>query len=164
MIKQIVFLPWILLFAASITYAAQPGETAPSCSVERFNTNSSLNITDLKNKVVYVDFWASWCPPCKMSFPSLNQLHNELKDKGFEVVAINLDEEKDQAAEFLQNNPVGFSVGYDGEGKCPETYQVIAMPSSYIIDKKGIIREVHLGFDEDSPDKIRSAVLSLLSE
>ena len=109
-----------LLFSSSVL-AAKLGEPAPDCMALNLNDKQVLDIANFKGKVVYMDFWASWCPPCKMSFPSLDRLHNEFKDQGFEVVAINLDEEKSDAEEFLQNNPVNFSIGYDGEGKCPSS-------------------------------------------
>ena len=162
--KKIVgFLFGFFIFPSSVL-AVNPGESAPACISTNFHNGQVLDIVSYKGKVVYMDFWASWCPPCKLSFPSLNQLHNELKDEGFEVVAINLDEEKSDAEVFLKHNPVDFSIAYDGEGKCPGAYQVKAMPSSYIIDKQGIVREVHLGFDEDKFKKIRTSILALLKE
>ncbi len=153
-----------MLCFASIAYASQPGDSAPSCQTQNIFDGQHLDINQYKGKVVYVDFWASWCPPCKQSFPSLNLLRNELHAQGFEVLAINLDEEISDALDFLQQNPVNFPIAYDGQGICPEKYAVMAMPSSYIIDKKGIVREVHLGFKNDSIAKIRSTVLALLSE
>ena len=152
-----------LLFSSSLS-AATLGDPAPACTSSSISDKQVLDVANLKGKVVYMDFWASWCPPCKTSFPSLDRLYHEFKDQGFEVVAINLDEEKSDAEEFLQNNPVNFSIGYDGEGKCPRSFDVKAMPTSFIIDKKGIIREIHLGFDQDTPNKIRSTILTLLNE
>ena len=164
MIKQnVAYISFLLLFS-SLAQSAKPGDNVPECSARYIDSNETINISDQHDKVIYVDFWASWCPPCKRSFPSLNHLHKELKEQGFEVVAINLDENKNDALVFLQNNPVDFSVVYDGEGKCPNAFEVMAMPSSFIIDKKGIVREVHLGFNDDSLNKIRATILSLLSE
>jgi len=156
------FLP--LLFSTFEFAAAKPGDIAPVRITEHINNGQTLDIANYKNKVIYVDFWASWCPPCKLSFPSLNKLHNELYKQDFEVIAINLDEDKNDALEFLQHNPVKFTVAYDSEGKCPSGYNVMAMPTSYIIDKQEIVREVHLGFKEDSINKIRKTVLALLAE
>ena len=162
--KKIVgFLFGFFIFPSSVL-AANSGESAPACISTNFYNGQVLDIASYKGKVVYMDFWASWCPPCKLSFPSLNKLHNELKDRGFEVLAINLDEEKSDAEAFLKHTPVNFSIAYDGEGSCPGAYKVMAMPSSYIIDKQGIVREVHLGFDEDKFKKIRTSILALLKE
>ena len=153
----------LFLFSSS-SLATTPGELASTCLSTHFNNSQALDISNYKGKVIYIDFWASWCPPCKLSFPSLNKLHNELKQQGFEVVAVNLDEEKNDAEAFLKHNPVNFTIAYDSEGKCPSAYNVMAMPSSYIIDKQGIIREVHLGFDEDNMINIRTSILALLAE
>jgi len=152
-----------LLFS-SIALAAKPGEPAPTCLSTKLHDGHALDITRFKGKVVYIDFWASWCPPCKLSFPGLNKLHTELNVQGLEIVAINLDEDKNDALEFLEHNAVNFPIAYDEEGVCPANFDVIAMPSSYIIDKQGIVREVHLGFDEDSIKKIRTTILALLAE
>lgn len=154
----------ILLLFSGFATAANSGDDAPVCITEHINTGKKLDISSYKSKVIYLDFWASWCPPCKLSFPHLNNLHNELYKQGFEVIAINLDENKNDAEEFLQQHPVNFTVAYDGAGKCPRGYKVMAMPTSYIIDKEGVVREVHLGFKEDSISKIRKTVLALLSE
>lgn len=155
---------FFLLFYSTIGFTAQKGDSAPDCSAHYIDGKQTLTLAEHQNKVLYLDFWASWCPPCKQSFPSLNRLHNELKNQGFEVVAINLDENKNDALEFLQNTPVDFSVVYDGEGKCPEAFKVMGMPASYIIDKKGIVREVRLGFDEDELQDIKTTILTLLNE
>ena len=160
-----IFSPFFgLVLFSSPVLAITPGEPVPTCFSTNFHNDQALDISSYKGKVIYVDFWASWCPPCKLSFPSLNKLHNELKQQGFEVVAINLDEEKSDAEEFLKHNPVNFSIAYDGEGECPSAYNVMAMPSSFIIDKQGIVREVHLGFDEDNLTNIRTSILALLAE
>lgn len=164
MYKYTLFFILPLLFS-TLAFAAKPGDIAPACITEHINNGQTLDIANYKKKVNYVDFWASWCPPCKLSFPSLNKLHNELYKQDFEVMAINLDEDKnDTALEFLQHNPVKSTVAYAGEGKCPSGYNVMAMPTSYIIDRQGIVREVHLGFKEDSINKIRKTVLALLAE
>jgi len=161
--KTIPFLFSLILFSGS-TFAVSIGEVAPFCLSNNFYNDQALDISSYKGKVIYLDFWASWCPPCKLSFPSLNKLHTELQSQGVEVIAINLDEEKTDAEYFLKQTPVNFYISYDKEGNCPKAYNVMAMPSSYIIDKKGIVREVHLGFDEDNLKDIRSSILTLLSE
>lgn len=161
--KRFIFL-LIQLLISSVVFAAKSGDKAPTCIMELLNSQQTLNLENYKNKVVYLDFWASWCAPCKISFPSLDKLHKEINNQDFYVVAINLDENKNDALEFLKQNPVDFTIGHDAEGKCPLSYDVIAMPTSYIIDKKGIIREVHLGFDKETINTIRTTVITLLAE
>jgi thiol-disulfide isomerase/thioredoxin len=162
--KQLLLALSIAISTALPAWAAKEGEQAPLGSIRDFNSDKQTHLIDLKGKVVYLDFWASWCLPCKLSFPSLNKLYNELNNKGFEVVAVNLDEEKQDAVKFLAENPINFSIGYDAEGLCPSAFGVIAMPSSFIIDKQGKIRKIHLGFKPGDITHIREKVLALLNE
>ena len=162
--KKQFFILFLSIQLISTTCAAEPGDIAPVCNVTDLTTQEPISINNYKGKVIYLDFWASWCPPCKLSFPVLNKLHNELKNKGFEVLAVNLDEEKEDARQFLQANPVDFTIAHDIQKTCPITYEVMAMPSSYIIDRQGVIREIHLGFKENDVTEIRKIILSLLAE
>jgi peroxiredoxin len=162
--KKQFFSLFLGILLTSAISAAEADDIAPACNVTDFTTQEPININDYKGKVIYLDFWASWCPPCKQSFPALNKLHNEFKKRGFEVVAINLDEEKKDASQFLQANPVDFTIAYDAQRICPKAYEVMAMPSSYIIDKQGVIREVHLGFKENDVTEIQNMILTLLAE
>jgi len=164
MIYKFLFILCLYLSFSDLALSESIGQEAPNCHAINMVNQDKLNISNYQNKVVYLDFWASWCPPCKQSFPALNRLHNELKSKGFEVIAINLDEDKEEALSFLQDHPVDFSIFHDAEGKCPEAYAVSAMPSSYIIDKNGVIQKMHLGFHDDSETEIRNIVTALLNE
>ena len=155
---------FLFIAAVSAPWAAGEGDPAPACNIPYFNSDKTFDLNALRGKVVYMDFWASWCPPCKMSFPKLNELHNELKNQGFTVVAVNLDEEEQEAARFLAEHPVEFAVARDAEGTCPTEFEVMAMPSAFIIDKQGRIRKVHLGFKQDDVSEIRETVLALMNE
>jgi len=143
----------LFLFCSSIS-AVEIGDSIPSCN--------RLDLSEYKNKVLLIDFWATWCPPCKQSMPFLNALRNELADKGFEIIAINVDEETEVAQNFLNNYPVDYPVVFDPKGECPLAYDVKAMPSSYFVDKKGKIRYVHFGFRHQDESEIRARVLELL--
>lgn len=136
--KTLLFLVFFLNTNA-IVHAADEGEPAPACNIPHFFKEANIDFSGLKGKVVYMDFWASWCPPCKQSFPDLNELHEELKDQGFSVVAVNLDAQKQDAEDFLAEHPVTFEIAYDATGDCPRNFNVMAMPSAFIIDKKGTI-------------------------
>lgn len=162
--NKLPILALVGLFLAFEVNALEPGKAAPSCPVSANGENSELTLNDYKGKVVYLDFWASWCPPCKESFPLLSGLWKELQDKGLEIVAVNVDEDSQDAAQFLQKHPVPFEIVMDPEGKCPSDYGVMAMPSSYLIDKNGIVRHVHLGFRSGDIGELREKLLALLSE
>ena len=126
-------------------------------------TGSEVSLSDYQGQVVYLDFWASWCTPCRKSLPWADALYQELKDQGFTVLAINLDEEQEMATEFLQEVPLSFPVLYDGTGTVPPQYQVVGMPTSYIVDRDGKLRAVHTGFNPASADQVADAIRTLIA-
>jgi thiol-disulfide isomerase/thioredoxin len=143
---------------------ANVGSQAEPFALTNLNSGELHALSDYKGKVVYLDFWASWCKPCVKSFPVLNEFYHKYKDKGFEVVAINLDEDKNKAVSFLKKIPVEFTVLYDKNAQIAETYQVQAMPSSYFIDKKGVIRLVSRGYFPSDKTKIEKAINLLIKQ
>jgi len=117
----------------------------------------------LRGKVVYVDFWASWCGPCKKSFPFMNAIDSEFRARGLQILAINVDEQPATAQEFLSRYPANFALGADNTGQCPRAFGVKAMPSSYLVDREGVIRYVHLGFRPGHAEQLRQAIEQLLA-
>lgn len=107
---------------------------------------AALDLSAYKGKVVYLDFWASWCTPCLQSFPWMNDLADSYKGRGLVVVAVNVDHERDLAVQFLQQHPADFHVVYDPDGSLAEKYNVEAMPTSVLIGRDGKVRYVHSGF------------------
>ena len=154
----------LLAFGSMTIQAAELNAPAPGCRVQTLTGQSSVDPAAFPGKVVYLDFWASWCIPCAKSFPVLDQWHSDLGGRGFEVIAINLDEERQEALNFLQRHPVRFTIGADPAGKCPRLYAVRGMPTSYLIDRQGRIREVHEGFKTSDAAGLRARIESLLSE
>jgi thiol-disulfide isomerase/thioredoxin len=100
----------------------------------------------IKGKVVLVDFWASWCAPCKASFPALDELHRRYQDRGFVVIAVSVDDNRARMEDFLKNHKVGFSVLRDARQKLVENVGVGAMPSSFLLDREGKVRFAHTGY------------------
>jgi thiol-disulfide isomerase/thioredoxin len=123
-----------------------------------------VSLASHKGQVVYLDFWASWCTPCKASFPFMNELHGQLAGQGLVVLAVNLDEQRAAADRFLQQTPARFRIAYDPKGLTPEQYKVKAMPTAVLIDRKGQVRHVHAGFRDRDRDALRAQVESLLKE
>jgi thiol-disulfide isomerase/thioredoxin len=154
----------VAIFTLSSSMAAEIGNKVPACALTQINDNQPFNLQQFQGKVVYVDFWASWCGPCAKSFPFLNEMYTKLKDQGLQIVGINLDENPDDAKGFLAKYPASFTVTTDTQEQCAKSFDVKAMPSSYIIDKKGIIRKVHLGFRAGEAEELRLLVEQLLTE
>lgn len=153
----------VAVTAASTETSPAPAFTLPLLAADG-STGPDASLTDYQGQVIYLDFWASWCTPCRKSLPWANDLYNELKDQGFTVLAINLDEEKDMATEFLQEVPLDFPVLYDGTGSVSPSYQLMGMPTSFIIDRKGHLRAVHTGFNPKSAGEVADAIRAILKE
>lgn len=140
------FIVIMLITLSTLSFAEEPFITLPV-------TNTSLSNTDLnkvlevhKGKVIYLDFWASWCGPCRKSFPWMNNIQSTLDPTKFTVISINVDQEKDLAIKFLEETPASFPVVYDPKGKAAKAYNIKGMPSSYLIDHKGNVVQSHTGF------------------
>lgn len=104
-------------------------------------------LDSLRGKLVLVDFWASWCGPCQQSFPWMAEMYQRYAAKGFTIVAVNLDKDRDQAEKFLAKRPVSFPVAFDPSGKTAKEYKVWGMPTSYLVSPTGEILSAHMGFD-----------------
>jgi thiol-disulfide isomerase/thioredoxin len=121
-----------------------------------------FDVSSYKGKVVYLDFWASWCGPCKESFPWLNELSQ--KYPNLKVVAINLDKNKADADEFLKKYPAKFEVFFDSSGKSAEKHKVRGMPYSVIFDKDGKEMHSHIGFSKEKSNEYLAQIKKLLGE
>jgi cytochrome c biogenesis protein CcmG, thiol:disulfide interchange protein DsbE len=107
---------------------------------------SPFDISTLRGRVVYLDFWASWCGPCRQSFPWMQTLKNTYEDQGLTIVAVNLDADRVDAEKFLNQFKPTFEVRFDPDGRLAEVYKVKSMPSSVLIDRHGVARFTHMGF------------------
>ncbi len=150
------------LLLAPLASALEVGETAPSFRLPQLDGAAKFSLKSLRGKVVYVDFWASWCGPCRQSLPMLSDLREELKGKGFEVLAVNLDEDPAAGIAFLKEYPVSYPVVSDPKGLVPERYGLQGMPTSYLIDRNGVVQMIHVGFKKKDMPEIKKAVVKLL--
>lgn len=104
------------------------------------------SIPDLSGKVVMVDFWASWCGPCRLSFPALKQLHEKYADKGLVIIGIGVDDKAEDYKKFVSKMGVSFPIFHDATHTAADKFAPPSMPTSYIIDRKGVVRYIHIGF------------------
>ncbi len=115
-----------------------------------------------QGKVVYIDFWASWCKPCRESFPWMNDMKAKYQSEGLVIVSVNLDAEKKFATEFLMQIPANFDVIYDPKGITARKLKVKGMPSSYLINRQGQIVSRHSGFNDDKKVQFEQEIIKLL--
>ncbi len=135
----------LALFAWTLAPAAQPkvGDLFPKLA--DFNLEGTL--PDLTGKVVLVDFWASWCGPCRHSFPALQQVHEKFKDQGVIVIGISLDEDKSDMDGFVTKSKVTFPILRDAKSKLADKLDVSTIPASFLIDSSGKIVAIHNGYE-----------------
>ena len=154
----------IILLAASLPgFAAEEGEPAPDFTLPSiYEGQPDITLSDFRGKVVYLDFWASWCAPCLVSMPLYNELYHRYKDQGLEVVAVNVDNSVEDGLDFLIDTPLDFTIPIDTEGDVLVDFDVVGMPTSYLIDSEGIVRMVHVGFRDGDIEIIETAIQDAL--
>jgi thiol-disulfide isomerase/thioredoxin len=152
----------LALAATAARAAAQ--NVAPDCSLRAVDDSRSYALRELHGQVVWVDFWASWCGTCVEAVPFLNGLERDFGARGLAVLGINLDEDRQDALDFLAKYPAAFAQAADAAGDCPRSFGVETMPASYLIDRQGVIRHVHAGFRPGEAAKLRALVSEILAE
>ena len=158
--KFVLLLGVILPSLFSLSVSAEPALTQLVQNAQA----QSLTLEEFKGKVVYVDFWASWCGPCRKSFPWMNAMHAKYANQGLAVVAINLDSDKALADKFLALLPAQFHIRFDPEGNAAAAFDLQGMPSSYIFNKQGELVQSHVGFFEEYADQYEQELVTLLKD
>jgi thiol-disulfide isomerase/thioredoxin len=153
----------ITSFSCLAANAIEVGQPAPAFTLPTLQQDQPTAFKQFAGKVIYLDFWASWCVPCRTSFPLLDKWHQKLKAQGFEVVAINLDEDKAKAEQFLEEFKVGFTVLRDAKGEWADQYVVESMPTSFIIDQHGVVQHIHHGFTSTDITDLEPRIAKLLA-
>lgn len=160
-----ISLKHVFIRLATLVLALLP-VTLPAAQAPDFTlpgVDAPVKLSDYRGDVVYVDFWASWCPPCRKSFPWMNDLHSEFAGSGLKIIAINLDSNEAEARKFLASTPALFDVAFDTRGKIATAFDVVGMPSSYIIDRDGNIVYTHIGFLSKDKKAIEERIARLLT-
>ena len=150
------------IFGSNNAIAENNTNMAPNFKLE--GQQNAIELSQYRGQIVYVDFWASWCQPCRKSFTWMNKMQNLYGNEGFKVIAINLDESRAKANTFLKQIPANFDVAFDPEGNTAEAYRVKAMPSSYLIDKNGKVVHANLGFRGNDEDTLELKIRNLIRQ
>ena len=159
-LKPLVLASTLLL--TGTTLGVGEGEMAPDFVLPVLGGETTRSLSASHGKVRYVDFWASWCPPCRVSVPEIVDLHEDLGGSRFEVIAINVDERIDDAVAFLEHFPMSYDVLSDPQGATAAAYALPGMPTSFVIDPAGRVTLVHVGFRRGDMRIIRAHIVDLL--
>lgn len=153
----------LLASVSSAVFALEEGDKVPDFDIASIYAGKpNIKLGDLEGKVLYVDFWASWCAPCVLSLPLYNEMYNKYKDQGLEVIAVNVDNPIEDGLDFLLDTPLDFLIPQDPEGNIAELFGVIGMPSSYLISPDGTVKLVHMGFRNGDMEIIEEEVVKAL--
>jgi DsbE subfamily thiol:disulfide oxidoreductase len=155
-------LKWAFVLAALVS-AAVNATQAPDFTLKS-RDGKNMRLSELRGQVVLLNFWASWCGPCREEMPILNALYHKYKDLGFTVLGVNLDAKTEKALAYLKDTPVDFPVLYDPKGEVSKVYGVSAMPSTVIIDRNGTVRYLHQGYKAGYEDTYRQQIKTLMRE
>ena len=148
------------LVMASSAMALDKGSNAPAFDLKGVEGN--INLAKYQGKLVYLDFWASWCGPCRQSFPWMNELQSRYGAQGLQIIGVNLDQKNEDARQFLATTPARFLVAFDPAGATPRSYGVKGMPSSVLIGPDGKIIFEHAGFKEADRAALEEKIKSSL--
>ncbi|MES2296562.1 MAG: TlpA disulfide reductase family protein [Pseudomonadota bacterium] len=148
-----------VLAASAPARAAAPGSSAPEFKLD--GLQAPIALLAYRGKLVYLDFWASWCAPCKRSFPWMGELQKR-HGGAVQVIAIDVDTSRADAERFLATTPAGFTVAFDPSGATAKAYAIKGMPSSLLIDANGQVLHVHTGFTADTPAQVESEIAHAL--
>jgi thiol-disulfide isomerase/thioredoxin len=145
--------------------AVGPGNRMPDVAPPQLGSPAApLAFASLRGSVVYVDFWASWCVPCRLSMPALDGLYRKYRARGLRVVGVNKDVAPADAERFLKRFEVSFPLVADGNDAVARAFDVQAMPSGYLVDRRGVVRYVHRGFTGETAAALASEIELLLKD
>jgi thiol-disulfide isomerase/thioredoxin len=160
--RQFIFSSLLLVMSHSLLAATVQG-AAPDFTLKSLS-GENLKLSELRGEVVMVNFWASWCGPCRQEMPLLEQLYKRYQPMGFTILGINVEEDIGAAKKVLQELPVSFPILFDQENIISERYQVSAMPSTFLLDRDGKLRYLHKGYQPGYEERYQAQIRELIRE
>lgn len=161
--KTIIITLLLALILPVLANAGQVGTVSPDFSLAALN-GTAVSLKQFRGKVVFLDFWAPWCDPCREEFPSLDALYKKYSNDGLEVIGISIDPSEKLVAEFLQKVPVAFTVLIDKKNVIRREYNFRTLPTAFIIGKDGVIRYMHMGFGKEFLQMYEKEIVELLKK
>jgi len=163
-IKQLLTICLITISLSSALHAAETSkEKAPDFTLKSY-AGSNQKLSEFRGQVVLLNFWASWCGPCRQEMPLLNNLYKKYKKLGFTVLGVNVEEDSNKARQIVKDVAIKFPVLFDTQNKVSELYKVSAMPSTVIIDRSGNMRYLHKGYKPGDMASYKKWVKNLIRE
>ncbi|MFP5350878.1 MAG: TlpA disulfide reductase family protein [Gammaproteobacteria bacterium] len=162
-LQRLIWATVLLVVAAMAPAAPAPGSAAPDFTLKS-DSGRNLKLSELRGEVVMINFWATWCAPCREEMPLLNQLYEQYRKVGFTLLAINVDDDPAKARTMARKLGVSFPVLFDTDKRVSKLYDVAAMPSTLLIDRDGRVRYVHRGYVAGVEQKYQTQVRELLAQ
>lgn len=151
------------LFLATAAHAEISQKVAPDFTLKS-QSGENLRLSELRGEVVMINFWASWCGPCRQEMPLLDELYAEYQPMGFTILGVNVEEDSSKAKALLDEVPVSFPVLFDTQSQVSKLYDVIAMPSTVLVDRDGNVRYLHHGYKPGYEQTYQEQVRALIRE
>lgn len=159
-----VFVVFVLLMGSmSVVEGGTDPKKAPDFTVKSLS-GKNIKLSELRGHVVVINFWATWCTPCKKELPFFNQLYGKYKSLGLEILGVNIDKKSSEAEGMSSALGLTFPVLLDPDGKVSGLYRIRSMPTTYLVAKDGTVRHIHWGFGPSEPDRYETEIRSLLKE
>lgn len=162
MLLRVLIAGFAWLWICGVAGAVEVGAPAPTINRPQLAGDGSVDLQQFRGKIVMVDFWASWCAPCLKSLPLYESLRQEFAREDFEIIAVSVDEAAADAQQFLAKHAVSFPVVFDEGGAIAARWSPPAMPTSYLVDRDGVVQTRHLGFQPRDIDALRAEIRDLI--
>lgn len=161
--NAIVALLFSVFAATSLASSKLEGQTAPDFALKS-STGENMRLSEYRGDVVMINFWATWCGPCRQEMPLLDELYQRYSRVGFNLLGVNIDDDSRRAMQMIEELGVDFPVLFDATKRVSEMYDVDAMPVTVIVDREGTVRYVHQGYKPGYEDKYLTEIRTLLRE
>ena len=162
-IKFLLISTFLTVFISTNANALDIGQKAPDFTLKNLQ-GKNLNLVEQRGQIILINFWASWCGPCRKEMPILQNLHDKYQDLGVSVWGVNVEQENQAGRDFLADLHLSFPIFFDPTNSISETYQVEAMPTTVIVDRSGVVRYIFRGYKSGYEKKYAKALKKLIRE